>query len=94
MNDSDCGRVFALLSQYLDQELAPATCEELEEHLRGCPQCIQFVQSLKRSVQLCHHYGDGRTAPPVDPEVMAGFRRAYQKMLGKRRDSHENAPQA
>ena len=94
MNDSDCGRVFALLSEYLDRELAPATCQELEEHLRGCPQCIQFVQSLKRSVQLCHDYGDCRTAPPVAPEVMAGFRRAYEKMLAKRRGSHENAPQA
>lgn len=92
MNDRDCGRVFELLSEYLDQELAPATCEELEEHLRGCPQCIQFVQSLKRSVQLCHHYGDCRTAPPVDPEVMAGFRRVYQELLAKRRGSHENAP--
>jgi RNA polymerase sigma-70 factor (ECF subfamily) len=92
MNDNDCCSVFALLSEYLDQELAPATCEELEEHLRGCPQCIQFVQSLKRSVQLCHHYGGG-TAPPVDPEVMAGFRRAYEEMLAKRRGSHEKTPQ-
>jgi RNA polymerase sigma-70 factor (ECF subfamily) len=87
MNDRDCGRVFALLSEYLDQELPPAKCEQLEEHLRGCPECIQFVESLKRSVQLCRHYGDRRTAPPVDPEVMAGFRRAYQEMLSRRRGS-------
>jgi RNA polymerase sigma-70 factor (ECF subfamily) len=92
MNDSDCGRVFALLSEYLDQELAPAKCEELEEHLRGCPECIQFVQSLKRSVQLCHRYRNCGPARPVDPEVMAGFRHAYQKMLAKRRGPHENAP--
>jgi len=85
MNESDCDRVFALLSEYLDQELAPATCEELEEHLGGCPECIQFVLSLKRSVQLCRHYGEYRTAPPIDPEVMAGFRRAYQEMLARRR---------
>lgn len=94
MNESDCSRVFALLSEYLDQELAPATCDELEEHLGGCPECIQFVQSLKRSVQLCRHYGDCRTAPPIDPEVMAGFRRAYQKMLARRRGSQENAAPA
>ncbi len=52
MTDSDCGRVFTALSEYLDQELAPAECEGLERHLRGCPECIQFVRSLRRSVQL------------------------------------------
>jgi RNA polymerase sigma-70 factor (ECF subfamily) len=93
MNDSDCGRVFALLSEYLDQELAPTTCEELEEHLRGCPQCIQFVQSLKRSVLLCHQYGDCRTAPPINPELMAGIRRAYQEMLARRFSPRKSGPQ-
>ena len=94
MNESDCGRIFSLLSEYLDQELPPATCQELEEHLSGCPQCIRFVQSLKRSVHLCHQYGGSRTAPPVDQKAMAGFRRAYQEMLARRRSSQENAAPA
>jgi RNA polymerase sigma-70 factor (ECF subfamily) len=94
MNGRDCSRVFALLSEYLDRELAPARCEELEEHLRGCPRCIEFVASLKRSVELCRQYGGCRTAPPVDAEAMARFRRAYQSMLARRRGSPENAPPA
>ena len=84
MNDNDCSRVFALLSEYLDRELAPATCEELEQHLRGCPECIQFVQSLKRSVQLCHQFGKCMANPPVDKEAMASLRQAYEKMLARR----------
>jgi len=59
MNESDCGRVFALLSEYLDQGLAPDTCKELEHHLSGCPTCMEFVQgwNLKRSMHLCRQSG-------------------------------------
>jgi hypothetical protein len=55
MTDSDCGRVFALFSDYLDQELPTGTCEEWEEHMRGCPQCIQFVQGLKPTLCPMRH---------------------------------------
>jgi len=91
MNDSDCAGVFALLSEYLDQDLSPATCRELEEHLHGCPECIQFVESLKRSIELCHNYGDCLTVRDVDPEKMADLRRAYREMLARRRGSEGSA---
>ena len=84
MHDKDCNGVFALLSEYLDHELAPATCEELETHLSGCPECVEFVRSLKRSMQLCHQLGKSMPAPPVSPEAMAGLRRAYEEMLARK----------
>jgi anti-sigma factor RsiW len=87
MTENDCQRIFALLSEYLDQELPPATCEELEQHLRNCPPCVQFVQNLRRSVDLCRQLGQSRDLPPPAPEVVAGLRAAYEKMLAKRRAS-------
>jgi RNA polymerase sigma-70 factor, ECF subfamily len=91
MNDNDCSRVFALLSEYLDQELAAGSCEDLEEHLRGCPECIEFVESLKRSRELCRQFGHSQPAAAVGADSMASLRRAYQKMLARRRDSQANA---
>jgi anti-sigma factor RsiW len=85
MNDSDCTRIFALLSEYLDGELAPVTCEEFEAHFRGCPECIQFLDSLKRSRDLCHQFGKAAAGPPADEAGMASLRQAYQKMLARRR---------
>jgi len=85
--DNACGDVFALLSEYLDGELEPASCAELEEHLAGCPECVEFVQSLKRSMQLCHELGQSIPAPEVNEEAMAGLRRAYEQMLARRRAS-------
>ena len=92
-SDNDCGRVFALLSECLDRELAPASCEELEEHLRDCPECIQFVRSLRRSRQLCHQFGNCVTAPQPDAEAMAALRQAYDKMLARRRGSRADSSQ-
>ena len=88
MHDRDCDRVFALLSEYLDRELAPATCEELEAHLSGCPECVEFVRSLMRSMQLCRQLGNCLPGPPVlDSQAQSGLRRAYEAMLARRRIS-------
>lgn len=85
MKDRDCSPIFAMLSEYLDRELPPATCGALEEHLRDCPECIQFVESLKRSIDLCREYGASQPSEPLDPEALANLRVAYESMLAKRR---------
>jgi RNA polymerase sigma-70 factor (ECF subfamily) len=85
MTDRDCARIFAMLSEYLDRELPEGSCGEMEEHLRDCPECIQFVDSLKRSVDLCHRYGVEQLHEPVSSEALARLRSAYDKMLARRR---------
>jgi mycothiol system anti-sigma-R factor len=37
----DCGELIDNLFQLIDGELAPATCADLEEHLRRCHGCLQ-----------------------------------------------------
>jgi RNA polymerase sigma-70 factor (ECF subfamily) len=85
MNERDCSRIFAMLSEYLDRDLPPSTCGDLEEHLRDCPECIQFVDSLKRSVELCRQYGSSRPPEAVGPDQLAELRAAYDRMLVRRR---------
>jgi len=84
MTKNECERVFALLSEYLDEELPSATCADLKRHLAGCPPCIRFVESLQRSIRLCGQLGHCHDLPPLDPEAMAGLRAAYEKMLARR----------
>jgi predicted anti-sigma-YlaC factor YlaD len=82
---SDCSEIFAMLSEYLDRELTPSTCRDLEEHLRDCPECIQFVDSLRRTVDLCHKYVSSRGVEPLDAEALAQLRMAYDRALKNRR---------
>jgi len=76
----DCKQVFALLSEYLDAELSPATCEEIQAHLAACPPCIEFLESLKRSIRLCHQC-ESAEAPPLASEAREQLLAAYRKTL-------------
>jgi anti-sigma factor (TIGR02949 family) len=80
-HQDDCIQVFALLSQYLDAELNPASCEEIQAHLAGCPPCIEFLESLKRTIRLCHHCEAAEAPPPLAPEAREQLLAAYRKTL-------------
>jgi len=43
------------LSAYIDDELPGSLCEELRKHLGACPNCEEFVASLRQTVALCQH---------------------------------------
>lgn len=85
MKFSECKDVFALLSQYLDQELPDDVCSDIESHIAGCAPCVEFVESLKKSIQLTHDCEVSAAAPaplpePARQELLA----AYKKMLEAR----------
>ena len=83
--NEDCEAIFARLSEYLDQELPTATCEELERHIQNCEPCVEFVSSLKKSVGLHKAYQPVADPPAISPEVKKSLREAYQRMLDARR---------
>jgi RNA polymerase sigma-70 factor (ECF subfamily) len=61
-----CRDVLRLFSQYLEGDLAPDICAEMEEHVARCPRCRGACESLKRTLALC------RNAPTPDlPESVA-----------------------
>jgi anti-sigma factor RsiW len=80
----DCREVFALLSAYLDAELPAATCQEIEAHLADCLPCIEFLDSLRRTVELCHGCEAGPQPPPLGPAAREQLTSAYQAMLARR----------
>ena len=84
MKENECRDVFARLSELLDQELPEATCQELERHIENCPPCVEFVESLKKSVALHRTYRPAADAPQLSPEVKEALREAYERMLAAR----------
>jgi anti-sigma factor RsiW len=77
----NCKEVFALLSEYLNLELPPDACREIENHLAGCPPCIEFAQSLRMTVDLCRRYRPSELPEPIGKQARAQLLAAYQKML-------------
>jgi anti-sigma factor RsiW len=80
-----CHEIFALLSQYLDLELPPDACQEIESHLNTCAPCIEFADSLRKTVDLCRRYQPEELPQPIGDEARSQLLGAYQKMLAARK---------
>jgi len=76
--------VFALLSEHLDGELPPASCEELERHILDCEPCVEFIESLKKSIALGRTYQPCGEPSRISPEVKRSLRDAYERVLRER----------
>lgn len=50
-----CLRILRELSSYIDDELSGAICRQIRRHLGACPNCEDFVASLRQTVLLCRH---------------------------------------
>jgi len=79
-----CKEVFALLSEYLNLELPRGACQEIETHLAGCPPCIEFVDSLRKTVELCRRYRPAELPEPLARKAREQLLDAYQRMLARK----------
>ena len=74
---TDCKRMFAALSDYLDGELPDKSCADLRQHLSDCAPCIAFLDDLNRAVNTV------KTVPPPgpDPQVAEAIRKQLLPLL-------------
>jgi RNA polymerase sigma-70 factor (ECF subfamily) len=81
----ECRKMFAALSEYVDGDLDPVFCKELEKHMRGCEPCEAFLATLRKTVELC---GDYQPPPSAKPKVPAAVKRqikaAYDEFASKK----------
>ena len=82
----ECKEVFARLSEYLDAELPEGCCREIEQHLAGCPPCIEFLESLKRTIRLCRDCEMPAPPEPIGSSHKEELRAAYRKFLAARQE--------
>jgi anti-sigma factor RsiW len=47
-----CDELLQLLSEYIDGDVDPAICDELDKHLADCDPCRVVVDNLRRTVRL------------------------------------------
>jgi len=76
--DPRCRRIFAALSEYLDEELPATNCRELEQHLMDCKPCLAFLATLKTTIQACRDLPAPKVPPP-SPRIRAALREAVFK---------------
>ncbi len=75
MHEHDlCQEFLSQISDYLDNDMDPITCDELERHLVDCPNCRVFVDTLKKTVYLFQQR-------EADIDVPSGVRERLFKVL-------------
>ena len=77
----ECREIFARLSEYLDLELPSDICQTIEAHLKDCPPCIEFADSLKKTIQLCRQYSPNEMPSRLSDACRTELKQAYQKVL-------------
>jgi anti-sigma factor RsiW len=56
--DMKCRDMLAKLSEYIDGELDPRLCRDVERHMKDCHPCLLFVDSLKKTVTFYKYAAD------------------------------------
>jgi len=51
---TNCEELLGSLSAYIDGDLSPELCLELEKHLAGCDNCRVVLNTTKRTIDLVH----------------------------------------
>ena len=77
-----CDDLIQNLSDYIDGELEPELCKELEDHLKDCRNCRLMVDSLKMTVKLCK---DGRCEelpPALNKKLNEKLAERWKKNFG------------
>ena len=51
-NHVNCETLLGSLSEYIDGELSPELCREIEKHLAGCENCRVVLNTTRRTIDL------------------------------------------
>ncbi len=70
-----CKEILEKLSEYIDEELDPSICDEVEKHMEGCSPCIAFTNTLKKTVKLYNTAGKEVEIPPAVHDRLHSFLR-------------------
>lgn len=79
-DSNSCKEVLALISQYLDLELPPEACGQIQAHIIHCPPCVEFAESLRKTVELCRRYQPSAMPEPLSAAARDELRRAWEKV--------------
>ena len=80
-----CPDIFARLSEYLDGELPENMRAEMQTHIEDCPPCVEFVKSLRKSIELCREVKQTAVVPEKPSAAcIEAMRAAYLEKLRQR----------
>ncbi len=65
-----CPEVVDILSRYLEGDIGPEQCAEMDRHVSQCPRCRSRCDSLRSTLALCRRSAQGGVVPPDVQELV------------------------
>lgn len=75
-----CKSITDLIWKYLGDRLDSTLKDEFEEHLRICPDCVNFLNTYKKTVLLARSFGAGAIPVKVRANARAFLRRKIRRL--------------
>ena len=72
-SDLTCQELVELVTDYLEQTLAPAERARFEEHLAGCPGCQIYLGQMRQTLTLLGTLSEDSIEPAARDQLLRTF---------------------
>ncbi len=69
-----CKEVVELVTDYLEGVLLPEKRAQLEEHLAGCPGCMNYLEQVRLTIGMLRNLAQEPVFPETKEELLQVFR--------------------
>jgi len=69
-----CKELVELVTEYLDDALAPADRVRFEEHIMTCPPCRAHLDQMRRTLHVVGHVPEESVSPDAERSLLEAFR--------------------
>lgn len=73
-----CRDIVELVTDYLEQALLPRTRVQFEEHIAKCEGCTNYVEQVRKTIDLLHRLALEPVLPATKQELLEVFRNLKQ----------------
>ena len=70
-----------LIFDYVTQRLSPSLTREFEQHLRICPDCVNFLHTYKKTVSVAGRLNSTAIPAKVRENVLAFLRKNMKRIV-------------
>jgi anti-sigma factor RsiW len=82
--EKNCREFASKLNDYVDGELEPGLCEEIEKHIGSCENCRIMVDTMKKTVTLCCAGKEVSLPADLEERLNNLLKARWEKKFGKK----------
>ena len=78
-----CHDYISNLNDFLDGEIDPALCEEIEKHIGQCENCRIMIDSMRQTVKLCREGREESLPKELESKLNNILKNRWDKKFSK-----------